>query len=155
MRAQPGDRVVAIRNATDTTMFVYGRGTYLGEVPVPGWDPDARSAVDGRTWREVVTEQVRAQMAEPQVEWVLDGRPTGVDNYGIPMGDTRTLEERVEDALKQVGGNPCIELDGGAGRVWGYFCWWGSEDKYEKTRAGRSEEIVAVPDPLPKALQAA
>jgi hypothetical protein len=149
--AQVGDRVVALRNADDTTVFLYGRGTYLGHLPVPYWDPDV-VAVDGKTWRATVEETVRFEMEQPQVEWVHQGRPTGVDQHANPMGDTRTFEQRVADRLDKMAGNPCIELDGGAGRVWGYFCWWAPEVKYEKLRAGRVEAAVPVPYPLPHSL---
>ncbi len=148
MGAQVGDRVIALRSADDTTVYVYGRGVYLGPQEMPYWDPDSPGR-DGITWRAAIEEQVRYQMDEPQKEWVCDGRPMGVDNYGNPMGDTRTFEERVAARLADVAANPCIQLDNGA-KVYGYFCWWGTEDQYTTAfRRGRGEQHVPVPDPLP------
>lgn len=151
-RAQVGDRVVAIRNSDGKTVYIYGRGVYLGRQPVPGWNPDGPS-VDGSTWRTDAEEVVRAQMATPQVEWIYDGKPMGVDNWGNPMGDTRTFEQRVDAWLDSIAGNPCIELDGG-GRAFGYFCWWTTEAAFETRFVGEKVVQVPLPDPLPHAPQA-
>lgn len=48
---------------------------------------------------------------------------------------------RPEDLPK----NPKIVLDGDAGVVWGYQCWWGPEYRLEENVAGR--EVVTVPLP--------
>jgi hypothetical protein len=39
MPAQPGTRVIAIRNADESGVYIYGRGIYEG-VFVPSQDPD-------------------------------------------------------------------------------------------------------------------
>lgn len=81
-----------------------------------------------------------------------NGFPTGVDQYGAPMGDTRTFAERVADLLDQIGSNPCIQLDSGE-RVFGYFCWWAAEASYDTWVAGRKVVPAPVPDPLPHSMK--
>jgi len=152
-RAPIGARVFALRSADDSTVFLYGHGVYAGMQPEPHWDPDSEF-LDGQTWRESTQEQVRAQMAQPQEEYIRDGQPTGMDVYGVPMGDTRTFDQRVEDTLIGIGSNPRIDLDSG-GSVWGFFCWWALEDRFESVVAGRDVVVVPVPDPLPHSLKTA
>lgn len=36
---EPGERVLALRNATATEVFVFGEGTYLGELTIPPGTP--------------------------------------------------------------------------------------------------------------------
>lgn len=150
-KREVGARVFAVAAADAATVRFYGHGTYLGLQPEPYWDPDL-AAGDDRTWREAATAQVLAQMQIPQREWICDGRPSGKDQYGQPMGDTRPAAERVEDLLDQISRSPCIELDSGA-RVWGYFCWWASADGFDGFVADRTVEVVPVPDPLPRSLK--
>lgn len=149
-RVKIGDRVVAIRNSNTGTVYLYGRGVYAGDQEVPYWNPDGPS-VHGSTWRADVEKTVRAEMSEPQVEWVHRGKPMGVDLYGNPLGDSRTFEERVAAQLVAISGNPRIDLDGG-GSAFGYFCWWMPEQQFDARFAGMTVELVPLPDPLPHSL---
>lgn len=152
MRAQVGDRVVAIRNGSDdgTTLYSYGRGVYAGPQTVPYWNPDAPMS-DGMTFRAFSEAIITQEMSQPQSEFLMRGEPTGMDQYGNPMGDTRTFAERVDAHLHAWGSNPRIDLDAG-GSAFGYFCWWCPEEQYERMLVGKTEVLVPLPDPLPHSM---
>ncbi len=57
--------------------------------------------------------------------------------YGVHIGDRLPPDFPVE--------NPCIRLDTGQ-LVWGYECWWGTEEKVKKLIGGRNVEMVDVSD---------
>jgi hypothetical protein len=150
--AKIGERCVALRSADATHIYLYGRGVYAGRKPVPYWNPDVPALGDGQTWREAAIAQVTHEMSQPRVEFVWKGVASGCDQWGNPMDDDRTYDERVQDRIDGIGGNPRIDLDGG-GSAFGYFCWWTTEADYDaRIRPGREEVLVPLPDPLPHSL---
>jgi hypothetical protein len=119
-----GTRVIAVRDADDDEVRVFGLGTYAGNHERPGWDPDAPIGAGGPSLREIASSV------------------TG-DGPGEPIGDRG---EVVAQVLARMSLNPRIDLDGG-GCVWGFQCWWGEGGQAELDRWAAGRRIVLVPAP--------
>jgi hypothetical protein len=61
----PGTRVYAVRNADKTTVYAYGFGVYLGDLPHPGWEAYLTSP----EYRELCERSIRGGEAD-------DGTPS-------------------------------------------------------------------------------
>jgi hypothetical protein len=147
-----GDRVFAVRDADKTEVRLYGRGVYAGDKPRPGssqpTDDDLARLVpviehadanpmDVTGWydRMVETGEMTRQDAD---DALAAGQASAQAERAKPMVErARALWDRL--AL-----NPCIELDNG-GTVWGFQCWWGAEDQFDRWAGGR--QIVEVGPP--------
>jgi hypothetical protein len=127
----PGARVYAIKDADQHEVHLFGLGTYVGDEPRPGWDPDA--VVDGRSLREIVCGVVARHM---------------VDN---PFDNGGSQADRIEATLHAMSLNPRIDLDAG-GTVWGFQCWWAPGDEADLLIRAAGRRIVTVP--LPAAAEA-
>lgn len=165
MSAQPvGSRIAAVRNATDTTIYLYGRGVYAGDFPRPGsgnWDEKtrdmARRVIEGQ---DDNTDELRAAddawMVRKLAETVEAGKRTQAE-ADRELTEYRRLrlerearraamsvEEQVVELLTQMDLNPRLDLDGG-GTVWGCECWWMPEQEFDKFAGSRT--VVVVPEP--------
>lgn len=62
--------------------------------------------------------------------------------FGFGVYDGRFDPETGEETLDVFGGNPRITLDDGRGYVWGFECWWGSEERIKEQIEGCTVELV-------------
>lgn len=151
-----GSRVLAIRNGEDTTLYVYGEGTYVGDLLRPGatWpcDPDTYEMI-----REVVTahddEPIEGHyflgFYDASVESQPDQPPLKTREEtiaGLLAERERPIDDRVRDLWEATSGNPCIHLDSGD-TVWGFQCWWGPLDRANKKYPEETFERIVVPVP--------
>ncbi|MFF1469107.1 hypothetical protein [Streptomyces mirabilis] len=151
-----GTRVFAVRDADETTVHLFGRGVYAGDHPRPGSDNFseaqlaaaeallAKSDGDGPEDMEWLAKHWEARVAagektrEEADEILAKAREHREAEMAKPM------EERVAKLLRAVVSNPRIDLDNGT-TVWGFQCWWGPEDGFEKWVGDR--ELIEVPAP--------
>ncbi|THA22751.1 hypothetical protein E6R18_32920 [Streptomyces sp. A1277] len=161
-----GTRIAAIRNATEDTVFLFGRGVYAGDHPRPGsgnWSPDT-VAMARRVVEESLAEDVDAMRAADDAfmvgrldEAVAAGKQTR-EEADQNLADYRRLrlereaeraamsvDEQVTELLTGMDLNPRLDLDGG-GTVWGFECWWMPEAKFDKQY--RQHRVVMVPEPV-------
>lgn len=159
-----GSRIAAVRNATDDTVYLYGRGVYAGDFPRPGsgnWPEStremARNVIEGEPGN---VEELRAAddawMVRKLAETVEAGKRTQEEavrelaEYRRIRAEREarraamSVEEQVVELLTQMDLNPRLDLDGG-GTVWGCECWWMPEAEFDTFRGSRT--IVAVPEP--------
>lgn len=153
---EPGSRVFAVRNTTDTTVYAYGAGVYVGDFPRPGSDPTERDRV-------VAERAIRRSDANPLdlsgyfEHKVADGEMTREEaDESLRQGEERAAAERARPMAERVNGllasmslNPKIVLDDGAGVVWGCECWWAPEDHPHWVEMRKTREVVMVPAPHP------
>lgn len=151
-----GTRVWCVRDATDTTVYAYGYGTYLGDFPRPG-GPDAATLA-------LCEAAIRRSDAGPPIidmhaylgRQVADGKMTRVeaDTRIVQIETTeaeskaRPMEARAREMADRLWLNPKIALDNG-GIVWGYECWWEPADEDTAAARAKGREIVTVPAPQP------
>ncbi|MFD3516275.1 hypothetical protein [Streptomyces sp. NPDC058657] len=162
-----GTRIAAVRDATDTTVYLYGRGVYAGDFPRPGsgnWSEEirqsARNVIEAEL-RATDTEQLRASddawMVRTIAETVTAGKRTQ-EEADRDLAEYRKvraerdahraatpLEEQVDELLNAMDLNPRLDLDGG-GVVWGYECWWMPEAKFDAMYGEHT--VVEVPEPV-------
>lgn len=108
-------RVFAIRDSTETVVYTYGIGEYVGDEIPPGRPQELPEAQ-----REVAEVLVAAAGQE-------------------------VTEENLQAYWRASMSNPKIHLDSGW-VVWGYQCWWGSEERLDELVNGRSIEEVPPPE---------
>ena len=159
-----GSRIAAVRDASDTIVYLYGRGVYAGDFPRPGsgnWPEEtrqmARRVIEGQ---DDNTDEVRAAddawMVRKLAETVEAGKRTQAE-ADAELAEYRrirlerearraamTVEEQVVELLTGMDLNPRLDLDGG-GTVWGCECWWMPEAKFDELIGGRT--VVVVPEP--------
>lgn len=161
---QPGTRIAAVRNANETTVFLYGRGVYAGDFPRPGsgnWPEEtrqmARSVIEGQ---DDNADELRAAddawMVRKLAETVEAGKRTQAEadhelaEYRRIRAEREarraamTVEEQVVKLLQEMDLNPRLDLDGG-GTVWGCECWWMPEGKLAELVGDRAVEYVPEP----------
>jgi len=160
-----GSRIAAVRNATDTTVYLYGRGVYSGDHPRPGsgnWDEKtiamARRVVEdgNREDKEALRAADDAWMVRKLAETVEAGKRTQTE-ADRELAEYRRLrlerearqaaksvDEQVHELLTGMDLNPRLDLDGG-GTVWGCECWWMPEVEFDKFAGSRT--VVLVPEP--------
>lgn len=164
-----GSRIAAVRNATEDTIYLYGRGVYAGDFPRPGsgnWPEETRDMA-----RRVVqcqddnTDELRAAddawMVRKLAETVEAGKRTQ-EEADRELAEYRrlrlereasraamTVEEQVVELLTGMDLNPRLDLDGG-GTVWGCECWWMPEAEFDKFAGSRT--VVVVPEPARSAV---
>jgi hypothetical protein len=154
-----GSRIAAVRNATDDTVYLFGRGVYAGDFPRPGsgnWPEservaaekairdgdDKRSVDDLLSWvksrldqdvadGKVTQEEAEAQLAQSRRKYEADR--------------VRPMEQKVTELLELMDLNPRLDLDGG-GTVWGCECWWMPEEEFDAFLGSRT--VVEVPEPV-------
>ncbi|MFE9491461.1 hypothetical protein ACFYNF_34330 [Streptomyces sp. NPDC006641] len=160
-----GTRIAAIRNATETTVFLFGRGVYAGDFPRPGagnWSDDtvrmARRVVEESLNENVdgLREVDDAFMVRRIAESVEQGKQTreeadqGLAEYRRLRAEREakraamTVDEQVTELLTGMDLNPRLDLDGG-GTVWGCECWWMPEAEFDKRYSRHA--VVMVPEP--------
>ncbi|TXS58823.1 hypothetical protein [Streptomyces sp. sk2.1] len=160
-----GTRIAAIRNATEDTVFLFGRGIYAGDHPRPGSGNWSQGTLDMA--RRVVEESLNknvdalraaddAFMVRRIAESVEQGKQTqeeadrGIAEYRRLRLEREarraamTVDEQVTELLTQMDLNPRLDLDGG-GTVWGCECWWMPEAEFDKRYSKHS--VVVVPEP--------
>jgi hypothetical protein len=148
---EPGARVGALQNLTETQAFMFGWGVYEGDFPRPNplqYPPEVLAEQIRRANEElhpVIRRKIRRRMT-------LDGRSDDeiaarLKEYNgeVAAANDMPMEERVADLQRRLNLNPRIKLDDGRGTVWGYQCWWGAEDDVRSRIDGR--EIVLVEPP--------
>jgi hypothetical protein len=161
-----GSRIAAVRNATDTTVYLYGRGVYAGDFPRPGsgnWDEKtiamARRVVedDNREDTEALRAADDAWMVRKLAETVEQGKRTQEEadheltEYRRIRAEREasraamTVEEEVVELLTGMDLNPRLDLDGG-GTVWGCECWWMPEAEFDKFAGSRTIVLVSEPE---------
>lgn len=160
-----GSRIAAIRDATEDTVYLYGRGVYAGDFPRPGsgnWSDREREMA-----RSVVTADTAESIAELRAaddafmvrrfdEHVAEGKATR-EEADRDLADYRriraeregkraamSVDEQVVELLTQMDLNPRLDLDGG-GVVWGCECWWMPEAEFDGFLRGRRVEMVPEP----------
>ena len=161
-----GTRIAAIRNATETTVFLFGRGVYAGDFPRPGsgnWSEDTVAMVR-RVVEESLNENVDelreaddAFMVRRITDAVEQGKQTQAEadanlaeyrRLRLEREASRaamTVDEQVTELLTGMDLNPRLDLDGG-GTVWGCECWWMPEAEFDKRYA--DHVVVQVPEPV-------
>ncbi|WP_093803957.1 hypothetical protein [Streptomyces sp. Wb2n-11] len=161
---KPGTRIAAVRNADDTTVYLYGRGVYAGDFPRPGsgnWPEStrqmARNVIEGE---DDNVDELRAAddawMVRKLAETVEAGKRTQ-EEADRELAEYRrirlerearraamSVEDQVVELLTNMDLNPRLDLDGG-GTVWGCECWWMPEEEFDKFLGGRT--VVEVPEP--------
>lgn len=70
-----------------------------------------------------------------------DSESINLFGFGVYEGDEIPPEN--DDRIFRIP-NPRIVLDDG-GVVWGFQCWWGEEEIFEKMRKGRTVVVVSLP----------
>lgn len=161
-----GSRIAAVRDATDDTIYLFGRGVYAGDFPRPGsgnWSESYRQMA-----RNVVTESLAedvqglraaddAFMVKRFNECVQAGTKTRQEadqdlaEYRRIRAEREakraamSVEDQATELLKDMDLNPRLDLDGG-GTVWGCECWWMPEEEFEAFRGAR--RVVEVPEPV-------
>ncbi|MEV8101005.1 hypothetical protein [Streptomyces sp. NPDC088135] len=160
-----GTRIAAIRNATEDTVFLFGRGVYAGDHPRPGsgnWSQStldtARRVVEGGRTDDVDALRVAddAWMSRTITQTVAEGKRTQ-EEADQDLAEYRrlrlerearraamTVDEEVTELLTQMDLNPRLDLDGG-GTVWGCECWWMAEAEFDKQYDRHT--VVMVPEP--------
>jgi len=160
-----GARIVAVRDATDEVIHLFGRGVYAGDHPRPGsgnWSPDT-IAMARRVIEEGLAEdkdELRARddafMARRIAESVAEGKCTQAEADADlaeyrrlrlereAARDAMTVDELVTELLTGMDLNPRLDLDDGS-VVWGCECWWMPEAEFESFKGSR--QVVAVPAP--------
>ena len=161
----PGTRIAAVRDANETTVFLYGRGVYAGDFPRPGsgnWPEEtrqmARRAIEGRDHH---VDEVRAADDAWMVRKLADAVEAGkrtqaeADHDLVEYRRIRAerearraatpVDEQVTELLQQMDLNPRLDLDGG-GTVWGCECWWMPEEKFLEFVGAKT--VVYVPEPV-------
>lgn len=156
MTYKVGSTVLAVRDGDSRVMNVYGEGVYVGDRPRPGavWPC---SPMDYELIAQVVTQYDEVPIEEhPFVEFYdRAAEQAGPDNP--PKADRATmlagllaeretpLDDRVRKLYEATQENPCIYLDSGD-IVWGYQCWWGPLDRFEKKFPRVPRVVVPVPE---------
>lgn len=159
-----GSRIAAVRNATEDTIYLYGRGVYAGDFPRPGsgnWPEEtrqmARRVIEGQDGN---ADELRAAddawMVRKLAETVEAGKRTQ-EEAEHELAEYRrirlerearraamSVEEQVVELLTAMDLNPRLDLDGG-GTVWGCECWWMPETEFDKFAGSRT--VVVVPEP--------
>lgn len=162
---EAGSRIAAVRDANDSTVFLYGRGVYAGDFPRPGsgnWAADQRRIAENvvRGSLEHADETRAADdafMVKRLAETVDAGTKTQQD-ADQALSEYReiraareakrsamTVEEQVVELLHGMDLNPRLDLDGG-GTVWGCECWWMPEEEFDSFVGSRAVEVVPLPD---------
>jgi hypothetical protein len=160
-----GSRIAAVRDATDDTIYLFGRGVYAGDFPRPGsgnWSESYRQMA-----RNVVTESLAedvrglraaddAFMVKRFNECVQAGTKTRQEadqdlaEYRRIRAEREakraamSVEDQATELLKDMDLNPRLDLDGG-GTVWGCECWWMSEEEFQAFRGARRVQIIPEP----------
>jgi len=154
----PGTRVWAVRNADDTTVYAFGFGIYLGDLPRPGWDADLTSPAH----RAMCERAIRRGDADPidcsayYLAKVAAGDMTQIEADEIiaraenhrRAEQAKPMDQRIDELTRSLADNPKIRLDSG-GVVWGCECWWGEADNDTPERYAKGRTIVTVPPPHP------
>lgn len=128
-RPQVGGRAVAVRNADQDTVYLFGYGTYLGPRPLMSAEFDPDTEWDGgKSMRDIQTEIAAAQCAQPRTEYITtDGRRSGKDQYGYALDEDWPVDRRVAASLAYFATGECIQVEGAdgapAGFVYGNQCW--------------------------------
>lgn len=160
-----GTRIAALRNASDTVVYLFGRGVYAGDFPRPGsghWSEDT-VAMARRVVEESLNENVDelreaddAFMVRRITEAVEQGKQTQVEadanlaeyrRLRLEREASRaamTVDEQVTELLTGMDLNPRLDLDDG-GTVWGCECWWMPEEQFDRGYANHT--VVEVPEP--------
>lgn len=146
----PGTRVVAIRDSKDGTVNIYGYGVYAGDFPRPGsgqWSDEQWQLVRDA----IVKMDGRAESFDQAIiDWqVSEGQLTAEEGAAKlaelaqrrSAEQARPLDERARATLERMDLNPRIDLDNGTS-VWGFMCWWGPIDAFEKRYAGMNVVTV-------------
>lgn len=160
-----GSRIAAVRDATEDTIYLFGRGVYAGDFPRPGsgnWSKSYRQMA-----RNVVTESLAedvqglraaddAFMVKRFNECVEAGTKTR-EEADQDLAEYRriraereakraalSVDEQAVELLTQMDLNPRLDLDGG-GTLWGCECWWMPEAEFDAFRGSRRVETVPEP----------
>jgi hypothetical protein len=161
-----GSRIAAVRNATDTTVYLYGRGVYAGDFPRPGsgnWDEKtlamARRVVEDSNCedKEALRAADDAWMVRKLAETVEAGKRTQAEADAELVQYRRlrlerearqaakSVDEQVHELLTGMDLNPRLDLDDG-GTVWGCECWWMPEAEFDKFAGSRTVVLVSEPE---------
>lgn len=146
-------RVFALRDANETHVYSYGVGTYIGDLLCPikvemfGGEDSLRERL-----RRITEQNDAVPIEESALVGLFDALGPGdtlktrEDFIAAEEAERRRpLFERIQEQYERVASNPCIHLDNGD-IVWGIQCWWGDEARMDEKVAGRTVEIVPVPD---------
>jgi hypothetical protein len=153
MSHEVGSTVLAIRDSNKETVFLYGEGVYVGDLPMPGTS-DVVPDEDVEAIRAVLAEDDAVAIEEHRfVLWFDDWVTKGVEVTktreeiiaGIEATRTRPIEDRIRELYLASRLNPCIYLDSGD-VVWGFQCWWGPAKQGHERFALIEKVIVPVPE---------
>ena len=153
MSHEVGSTVLAIRDSNKETVFLYGEGVYVGDLPMPGTS-DVVPDEDVEAIRAVLAEDDAVAIEEHRfVQWFDDWVNKGIRTTrtraevidGIEATRTRPIEDRIRELYLASRLNPCIYLDSGD-VVWGFQCWWGPAKQGHERFALIEKVIVPVPE---------
>lgn len=153
--ADKGDRIVAVCEANETTVFIYGRGVYAGDFPRPGsgnWSESQRATAEALLRKNDEDPVPLRWLAKYWAAKVAAGEKTQEEADEIvtkaaerrEADKARPMEDRVAGLLTTLDLNPRLDLDNGR-TVWGFQCWWGHETGFEKWVGAREIVEVAAP----------
>jgi hypothetical protein len=128
---QVGSRVGAMRNANDTTVWMYGFGIYEGDFVRPKGVPGVFGLLS----------DPEAEIAE-----LIDGLRTDRQAKGEVFD-----EVKARAAAELIISNPRLKLDNGK-TVWGCQCWWGPEDQIRQTIGARTIVYVDINEDVKAAI---
>lgn len=158
--ANVGDRVGAILSANGDEIRLLGYGVYEGEQLRPDWEelteaylPYLRQniAEDAQKSLEDVMEQERglslalAKLTGKDAPSEDEVRAAAEKLYAVYQERAGWSDEQIVEWMKQgsVLRNPCIRLDDGR-VVWGFQCWWGSEEYIRRVIGDRTVVVVDI-----------
>lgn len=134
---QIGDRVGAVRNATNDEVFFYGWGVYQGD-QVPPFGPLGMPLEEfNKIQRESVINHFKNPYEFKMVNDLLE-------IVYLPKPEREPTEEEISVLMeKHTFKNPKILLESGE-VVWGMECWWGSESKVKQMLENKKVTIVSI-----------
>lgn len=123
---QAGERIGAILSADTEEVRLLGYGVYAGEEAPPHPGGLLQVATGATTWEEV--DQIEEQRRQEAL--LALAQKSGLSD------EERSAREAQIEELSFPRTNPKLLLDSGK-VVWGFECWWGSEEKIRDSIGSR------------------
>jgi hypothetical protein len=153
MSHEIGSTVLAIRDSSKETAFLFGEGVYVGDRLMPG-TPEVTPPDEFEVIAEVLASDDRVPVEEHRFllwydDWAAKGIEMGKSREEviakIEADRERPIGPRVREIYLSSRMNPCIYLDSGD-VVYGFQCWWGPAKVAYERFALIEKVIVPVPE---------